>query len=194
MSVSKCKFVCYEVLVNEFSNDSSFVFLMVVCVVSFALKSFADCSHLWSIHLSLLSLLSALALLTLACLLHVFAGKHTTIMRLQELGGLVECIHFFLLLLLFLSHDELEGFSLAALLNAFIPLFFDLRKLVFLVLKVGFSIITFLILFAHVIVVGVERLSVLFIGTIKLHQTRLLTVQVQLLGFGMLILKCVHLC
>merc|ERR1712038_984582 len=149
---------------------------MTVCVVSLELKSSIDCSHLWSDYSSLLSLLSALSLLTLACLLHVFAGKHTTIMRLQELSSLVECIHFFLLFLLFLFHDELEGFSLAAFLNAFVPLFFDLRKLVFLVLKVGLGVITLLVLLAHVVIVRVKRLSVLLISTIEGNGLNLFTV------------------
>ena len=143
--------------------------VMILLLFSYALllKSSVDCSLLRSVYLSFASLLSALSLLTLACLLHIFAGKHTAIVCLQELGSLVKCIHFFLLLLLFLPHDELKGFSLAALLNAFIPLFFDLRKLVFLVLKVGLGIITLLVLLAHVVIVRVKRLSVLLISTIE---------------------------
>ena len=74
-------------------------------------------------------------------------------MGLQEHGGFVKRIHLLPLLLLFLSHDLGEGVSSSLLGLTLLQLLLNLGQLVFLILKIGTSLISLTVLIAHVSVV-----------------------------------------
>ena len=113
---------------------------------------------------SLLSSFSSLFAFTSS--FHLAAGKHTTVMSLQELGSLVKSVHLLALLCFLLVHDGFEGLALSTLLKTFSILLTDLTKLILSVLAVSFSLILLLSLFTHLGIVRVERLSVLLISTV----------------------------
>ena len=87
-------------------------------------------------------------------------------MGLEELGGLVEGGSLLALLGLLLVHDRFESLALPALLDSLGPLLADLAELVLGVLAISLSLLFLLGLLAHLRVVRVECLRVLFISTI----------------------------
>lgn len=121
------------------------------------------------------SLLSALAsLFTLASALHVASCNHTTVVSLEELSSLVECVELFALLGLLLVHDSFEGFALPALIDALRPLVSNLTQLVLCVLAVSLRLVLLLGFLAHLCIIRVKCLSVLFVCAIVLSQQLLL--------------------
>ena len=101
----------------------------------------------------MLSLLSTLSLFTLADPCLVPTSKHTTVVSLQELGGLVKCVHVLLLGLLFDSDDLCKILSSSLFFFAFGPLLANLGKLLLVVFQVGCLIVPLAILFAHVSII-----------------------------------------
>ena len=100
------------------------------------------------------SLLSAFtALFTLACTLHVATCNHTTIVSLEELGSLVECLELLALFGLFLVHDSFEVIALSAFILTLFPLVTNLTKLVLGVLAVSLRLTLLLSLLTHFCVI-----------------------------------------
>ena len=117
---------------------------------------------------SLLSTLSSL--FTLASTLHVSTSHHTTIVSLQELSCLVECVELLALLSLFLVHNSFECFTLSALFDSFGPLLTNLTEVVFSVLAIRLCLHLLFCLFTHLGIVRVQSLSVLLVCTIVLGE------------------------
>ena len=91
-------------------------------------------------------------------------------MSLQELCSLVKSILLLLVNLLFLSDDLVEIFAPTLLFNTLSPLLLDLCKILHLVFELGLELVTLLILGAHVLIVRLERLRVLLVGTVELAE------------------------
>ena len=134
-----------------------------------------------------LSLLSALSLFTLADLCLVSTSEHTTVVSLQELGGLVKCVHVLLLGLLFDSDDLCKILSSSLLFFAFGPLLANLSKLLLVVFKVGRLIVPLAILFTHVSIVRLQGLRILLIGAIVLRQKLLFLLLVSIFSLFQLL-------
>ena len=128
------------------------------------------------------SLLSALsALLALAEFLLVAARHHALVVRLEELGSLVERLFPLALLSLLLVHDLLENLPLPRLILAFLPNLTNILQLILLFLAINKRLLLVLVFLTHIVVVLVERLSVEFVSTIVLLEELLFGVAVHVL-------------
>ena len=100
------------------------------------------------------SLLSAFtALFTLACTLHVFTCIPATVVSLEELGSLVECLELLALFGLFLVHDSFKVVALSALILTLLPLVTNLTQLVLGILTVSLRLALLLSLLTHLCIV-----------------------------------------
>jgi hypothetical protein len=81
-----------------------------------------------------------------------------------------------LLVRLFLCLDDLvEVFPSALLLDALGPLLFDLSELLELVLEVSLRLVALLVLIAHVLVIGFERLRILLVRIVIIREQSFLS-------------------
>mmetsp|Transcript_19502 Transcript_19502/g.26360 ORF Transcript_19502/g.26360 Transcript_19502/m.26360 type:complete len:202 (+) Transcript_19502:58-663(+) len=119
--------------------------------------------------------LSALALFAFASTIHLATCEHTAVMGLQKLCSLVESIRMLLVRLFLCLDDLVEVFPSALLLDALGPLLFDLSELLELVLEVSLRLVALLVLIAHVLVIGFERLRILLVRIVIIREQSFLS-------------------
>ena len=127
------------------------------------------------------SLLSALALLTFAAFLHLATSKHATVVGLKELGSLIQRLGLLPLLVLLLLDDRVEALTSAFLFDTLGPLLLNLGQLLLLVLEIGLSFVTLLVLLAHLLIIGLKRTCVLLVGVLETLEKVLLRRSIGLL-------------
>ena len=87
-------------------------------------------------------------------------------MGLKELGSLIQRLGLLPLLVLLLLDDRVEALTSAFLFDTLSPLLLNLGQLLLLVLEIGLSFVTLLVLLAHLLIIGLERAGVLLVGVL----------------------------
>ena len=96
----------------------------------------------------------------------VLTGEMATVVSLQELGCLVKSFKVLIVSFFLFAHDFLQLLSSALFFDSFGPLLTDLGKLLLVVIEVSLLVVALPIFLSHVLIVRLQRLSVLLVRTI----------------------------
>ena len=87
-------------------------------------------------------------------------------MGLEELSCFIQRVSNLLLLVFLLLNDCIESLTSAFLLHTLFILILDLCKLLLLLFKVGLSLVTLLVPFTHLLIIGLQSTRILFVSVL----------------------------